>query len=67
MNVIPKVHRAVFKPAKKVTVKKASVTKVQPVIAIDNSFYVPIKDKKYKKVEVDGTVYIPVRKISNSK
>ncbi len=26
----------------------------------------PVKDKKYKKVVVDGVVYIPVRKIPSS-
>jgi hypothetical protein len=43
------------------------VLKKQPVLEIDNGFYVPVKDKKYKKVVVDGIVYIPVRKISSSK
>ena len=65
--MIPKVHRAVFNPVKKVvTAKKPVVLKKQPVIAIDNGFYVPVKDKKYKQVVVDGIVYIPVRKIPSS-
>jgi hypothetical protein len=43
------------------------VLKKKPVLEIDNGCYVPIKDKKYKKVVVDGIVYIPLRKISCSK
>jgi hypothetical protein len=27
---------------------------------------VPVKDNKYKKVVVEGTVYIPVKKVPNS-
>lgn len=42
-------------------------SKKKPVLEIDNGCYVPVKDKKYKKVVVDGIVYIPVRKISCSK
>jgi hypothetical protein len=65
--VIPKVHRAVFNPVKKtVPAKKPVVANKKPVIAIDNGFYVPVKDKKYKKVVVDGVIYIPVRKIPTS-
>jgi len=65
--VIPKVYRAVFNPVKKtVPAKKPVVSNKQPVIAIDNGFYIPVKDKKYKKVIVDGVVYIPVRKIPSS-
>ena len=67
LNVVPKVLRAVFNPVKKVVpTKKTAVTKKQPVIVINNGFYVPIIDKKYKKVVVDGIVYIPVRKIPSS-
>jgi len=50
LNVIPKVHRQVFKPVKKVS---------PPVIKINGKFYIPEK-KNAKPIVVEGRTYIPV-------
>jgi hypothetical protein len=36
-------------------------SKKKPVLEIDNGCYVPVKDKKYKKVVVDGKAVALVR------
>jgi hypothetical protein len=50
LNVIPKVHRKIFKPVKKVS---------PPVIKINGKFYIPEK-KNAKPIVVEGRTYIPV-------
>ena len=50
LHVIPKTHRTIFKPVKKVT---------PPVIKINDKFYVPV-NKNAKVIVVEGKKYIPV-------
>ena len=56
MNVIPKVHIAVFKPVKKVVEKKT----IKSIIKINGEHYIPIKIKNVKNIVVNGVTYIPV-------
>jgi hypothetical protein len=62
LSVIPKVHRAVFKPTKKVVTKKTSKT----IIKINGDYYTPITKKTFKPLVVNGITYIPVHTAPNN-
>jgi len=63
LHVIPKVHRAVFKPAKKAAPKKSSV---KTVIRINGEHFVPIHNETVKPIVLEGITYIPVHAASES-
>ena len=52
-SVIPKAFKKLFVPAKKTPSKN-------PVIIINGSHYVPLKNKSVKPIKIQDKVYVPV-------